>query len=142
MKNTRVVITGHGGPEVLKLIEEDLPEPGAGQVRLKVLVTGVAFADVLMRYGMYPGVPPIPFSPGYDVVGVVDKIGDGVTEFKPGDTVAALIMESRHLDVLEMDAASHTGVGDVRQITDGVNYAPASARYKVYIIDEVHMEGC
>jgi DNA polymerase-3 subunit gamma/tau len=49
------------------------------------------------------------------------------------------IMESRHLDVLEMDAASHTGVNDVRQITDGVNYAPASARYKVYIIDEVHM---
>src|SRR5579872_884050 len=49
------------------------------------------------------------------------------------------IMEIRHLDVLEMDAASHTGVDDVRQITDGVNYAPTSARYKVYIIDEVHM---
>ena len=49
------------------------------------------------------------------------------------------IMESRHLDVLEMDAASHTGVDDIRQITDGVNYAPTSARYKVYIIDEVHM---
>ncbi len=49
------------------------------------------------------------------------------------------IMESRHVDVLEMDAASHTGIDDVRQITDGVRYAPASARYKVYIIDEVHM---
>ncbi|MDB5516868.1 MAG: polymerase subunit gamma/tau, partial [Tardiphaga sp.] len=49
------------------------------------------------------------------------------------------IMESRHLDVLEMDAASHTGVDDVRQINDSVRYAPASARYKVYIIDEVHM---
>src|SRR5215213_2362017 len=49
------------------------------------------------------------------------------------------IMESRHIDVLEMDAASHTGVDDVRQINDGVRYAPASARYKVYIIDEVHM---
>jgi len=49
------------------------------------------------------------------------------------------IMESRHMDVLEMDAASHTGVDDVRQINDGVRYAPASARYKVYIIDEVHM---
>ncbi len=49
------------------------------------------------------------------------------------------IMESRHIDVLEMDAASHTGVEDVRQITDGVRYAPSSARYKVYIIDEVHM---
>ena len=49
------------------------------------------------------------------------------------------IMESRHLDVLEIDAASHTGVDDVRQINDSVRYAPASARYKVYIIDEVHM---
>jgi len=49
------------------------------------------------------------------------------------------IMESRHMDVLEMDAASHTGVDDVRQINDNVRYAPASARYKVYIIDEVHM---
>ena len=49
------------------------------------------------------------------------------------------IMESRHIDVLEMDAASHTGVDDVRQISDSVRYAPASARYKVYIIDEVHM---
>ncbi|MFO1147168.1 MAG: DNA polymerase III subunit gamma/tau [Alsobacter sp.] len=49
------------------------------------------------------------------------------------------IMESRHVDVLEMDAASHTGIEDVKQITDGVRYAPASARYKVYIIDEVHM---
>jgi DNA polymerase III subunit gamma/tau len=49
------------------------------------------------------------------------------------------IMESRHMDVLEMDAASHTGVDDVRQINDSVRYAPASGRYKVYIIDEVHM---
>ena len=49
------------------------------------------------------------------------------------------IMESRHMDVLEMDAASHTGVDDVRAIIDGVRYAPTSARYKVYVIDEVHM---
>ena len=49
------------------------------------------------------------------------------------------IMESRHIDILEMDAASHTGVDDVRQINDSVRYAPSSARYKVYIIDEVHM---
>src|SRR5579885_120238 len=49
------------------------------------------------------------------------------------------IMESRHLDVIEMDAASHNGVDDVRQINDAVRYAPVSARYKVYILDEVHM---
>jgi DNA polymerase III subunit gamma/tau len=51
----------------------------------------------------------------------------------------AAIMQSRHVDVLEMDAASHNGVDDIRQINDAVRYAPASARYKVYILDEVHM---
>jgi DNA polymerase-3 subunit gamma/tau len=49
------------------------------------------------------------------------------------------IMESRHPDVIEMDAASHNGVDDVRQINDAIRYAPMSARYKVYILDEVHM---
>ena len=49
------------------------------------------------------------------------------------------IMESRHLDVIEMDAASHNSVDDVRQINDAVRYAPVNARYKVYILDEVHM---
>ena len=51
----------------------------------------------------------------------------------------AAISEDRHVDVLEIDAASHTGVADVRELIDGVRYAPVSARYKVYIIDEVHM---
>ena len=49
------------------------------------------------------------------------------------------IMESRHVDVIEMDAASHNGVDDVRQINEAVRYSPVSARYKVYILDEVHM---
>src|SRR3979490_538430 len=52
---------------------------------------------------------------------------------------SAAIMESRHPDVIEMDAASHNGVEDVRQINDAIRYAPMSARYKVYILDEVHM---
>ena len=65
----------------------------------------------------------------------------------PGPTIAMpvlgvncqAIMESRHIDVLEMDAASHNSVDDVRQINDAVRYAPVNARYKVYILDEVHM---
>ena len=48
-------------------------------------------------------------------------------------------MESRHLDVIEMDAASHNGVEDVRAINEAIGYAPVSARYKIYILDEVHM---
>jgi NADPH2:quinone reductase len=68
MKNQRVVITRAGGPEVLRLVEDELPVPGPGEVRLRVLAAGVGFTDVLMRYGMYPGTPPLPFAPGYDVV--------------------------------------------------------------------------
>ncbi len=56
----------------------------------------------------------------------------------PGEHCQA-IMEGRHVDVVEMDAASHTGIDDVKQIIDSVRYAPVSARYKVYIIDEIHM---
>src|SRR3954470_7903862 len=49
------------------------------------------------------------------------------------------IAEGRHIDVIEMDAASHTGIDDIREIIDAVRYTPVSARYKIYIIDEVHM---
>ncbi|MEO1700789.1 MAG: DNA polymerase III subunit gamma/tau [Pseudomonadota bacterium] len=57
---------------------------------------------------------------------------------QPGEHCAA-IMEGRHVDIVEMDAASHTGIDDIKQIIDGVRYSPVSARYKVYIIDEIHM---
>ncbi|MFN4186144.1 MAG: DNA polymerase III subunit gamma/tau, partial [Hyphomonas sp.] len=49
------------------------------------------------------------------------------------------IIEGRHVDVIEMDAASNTGINDIREIIDSVKYAPSSAPYKVYVIDEVHM---
>jgi NADPH:quinone reductase-like Zn-dependent oxidoreductase len=91
-KNARVVITGLGGPEVLKWLEEDLPEPGPGQVRVKVLAAGVAFADVLMRRGLYPGVPAFPFAPGYDIVGDIAAVGEGVKDLDVGQRVAALTM--------------------------------------------------
>ncbi|MCP8938146.1 DNA polymerase III subunit gamma/tau [Alsobacter sp. SYSU M60028] len=68
-----------------------------------------------------------------------DGSGGPTVELRDEGVHCRAIMESRHVDVLEMDAASHTSVEDVRAITDGIRYAPASARYKVYIIDEVHM---
>lgn len=90
MKYRRVVITRRGGPEVLQVIEDDIPEPGRGEVRIKILTAGVAFTDILIREGFFPGTPRKPFSPGFDMVGVVEKPGDGVTTVKLGETVAAL----------------------------------------------------
>jgi DNA polymerase-3 subunit gamma/tau len=72
----------------------------------------------------------------YDIPG---RVGAPTIEMPELGTHCRAIMESRHIDVLEMDAASHTGVENIRQITDAVRYSPAQARYKVYIIDEVHM---
>jgi NADPH:quinone reductase-like Zn-dependent oxidoreductase len=91
-KNLRVVITAQGGPEVLKLVEDILPSPGPGQVRVKNFTSGVAYADVLMRHGLYPKTPPFPFAPGYDIVGDIDALGPGVTQFALGQRVAALTM--------------------------------------------------
>jgi NADPH:quinone reductase-like Zn-dependent oxidoreductase len=90
MRNARVVLTALGEPETLKLVKDEVRDPGANELRIQILATGVAFADVLMRRGLYSGVPPLPYSPGYDIAGVVESCGSGVTQWKPGDMAVAL----------------------------------------------------
>jgi DNA polymerase-3 subunit gamma/tau len=68
-----------------------------------------------------------------------DTIDKPTIELKEPGIHCQAIMEGRHVDVIEMDAASHTGIDDIREIIEQVRYRPTSARYKVYIIDEVHM---
>src|SRR5215204_4206654 len=86
----RVVVGRVGGPEVLELREGKLPEPGLGEVRVRILATGVSYADLLMREGVHPEAPRPPFTPGWDLVGVVDKLGVGAYALEPGQMVAAL----------------------------------------------------
>ncbi len=90
MKNTRVVVTQYGGPEVLQVVEDDLPEPQQDQVRVKILAAGASFADVLLREGIHPEARRPPFTPGWDLVGEVDKLGAGVSDLQLGQRVAAL----------------------------------------------------
>ncbi len=90
MKNHRVVVSRHGRPGVLKVVEEDLPEPGAGEVRVKVLTAGVSGYDLMhRRSGRLPGTPKVPFTLGLDVVGVVDALGSGASTVELGQRVAA-----------------------------------------------------
>lgn len=98
MKYGRMVCTRLGGPEVLAYVEEELREPGAGEVRVRVLAAGVSWADCMMRRGTYPGQPKPPFTPGYDVVGVVDKVGEGVGGLKEGRRVAALMVRGGYAE--------------------------------------------
>jgi NADPH:quinone reductase-like Zn-dependent oxidoreductase len=91
-KNHRIVVARRGGPEVLQVVEEDLPEPGAGEVRVRVAAAGVSAYDVMVRSRVFPKFPRVPFTPGEDIVGVVDKLGAGVATLETGQRVAAWTM--------------------------------------------------
>ncbi|MDE3137702.1 MAG: zinc-binding dehydrogenase [Acidobacteriota bacterium] len=95
----RIVVNRSGGPEVLEVAQEELREPGPGEVRVRVIAAGVAFADILMREGAYPGGPAPPFTPGYDLIGVVDAVGEGVSSVRPGQMVTALTVFGCYTEV-------------------------------------------
>ena len=86
----RVVVDHFGGPEVLRVVEEDAPRPGPGEVRVRVLAAGVSFTDALIRAGTYLGGPKPPFTPGYELVGIVEELGPGCSRLREGDRVGAL----------------------------------------------------
>lgn len=87
-----IVLTGQGGPEKLRIDDTDSPAPGKGQVRVRVIASGVSFAEVQMLGRRYPMQPSYPFVPGYDLVGEVTAVGAGVTGVAVGDRVAALVV--------------------------------------------------
>ncbi|KWV94225.1 medium chain dehydrogenase/reductase family protein [Erythrobacter sp. AP23] len=114
MSHTQVMLTGFGGPEMLELqTVEDLPEPQVGDVRVRVLVTSAAFTDVMIRKGMYPDVKKKPpFVPGYDIVGVVDALGEGVEGSAVGERVADLTTIGAYSEYICLPAERLTRVPD------------------------------
>jgi NADPH2:quinone reductase len=90
MKHTRIIVNHYGGPEELRVVEEECPEPRPGEVRVRVQAAGVSLPDIMMREGIHPETPRLPFTPGWDLVGVVDRLGDGVSGIEPGQIVSAL----------------------------------------------------
>jgi len=89
-RNLRVVAPRAGPPAVLELVEEPVPEPKAGEALVRVIASGVAWADVMSREGIYPGTT-FPCTPGYDIVGTVEALGPNAGgDVAIGDTVAAL----------------------------------------------------
>ena len=90
MRQTKVVVTRYGGPEVITVTEQECPVPVPGEIRVKVLAAGVSLPDVLAREGIHPETPRVPYTPGWDLVGIVDQIGKGVSGFAVGQMVAAM----------------------------------------------------
>lgn len=87
----RIVATARGGPEVLEPRPFSPAAPGPGELRIRTARAGVLLGDVFWQRGLIPGAPKPPFTPGYDAVGTVEAVGEGVTAFRPGDRVAALV---------------------------------------------------
>src|SRR6187399_1343530 len=106
------VITRRGGPEVLEVQTLPVPEPRAGEVRVRVRATGVGSTDVMMRRGSYLYAPRLPFVPGYEVVGVVEALGAGVNELCVGQRVAAITVWGGYGEVVVRNAAEFVPVPD------------------------------
>jgi NADPH:quinone reductase-like Zn-dependent oxidoreductase len=98
------MLTKKGGPEVLQVVELPVEAPGPGQLRVRVCAAGVGSTDLIMLTGSYLYAPKIPFVPGYEVAGVVDAIGAGVTGFEVGERVAALTVYGSFAELLIREA--------------------------------------
>jgi len=90
MKHTRIIVDRYGGPDVLRVVEEERPEPKGGEVRVRVLAAGVGMPDIMAREGIHPETPKVPFTPGWDLVGVIDSLGKGVDSVEPGQKVVSM----------------------------------------------------
>ncbi len=116
-----ITIPKPGGPEALVLSDVDTPEPGTGEVRIKVAAAGVNRADVMQRMGFYDPPPGMTEIPGLEVSGVVDAVGEGVGEWVVGDQVCALLVGGGYAEQVTVPA------GQVLPVPKGVDLVDAAA---------------
>lgn len=110
-----------GGTEVLQVVEKPRPDPGAGEVLVKVAAAGINFADIMARQGVYPPGPKPPFVPGMEVAGVVESVGAGVTGFVPGARVFGLVASGGYAEYALLTAEQAI------PLPDGIDFATATA---------------
>ncbi len=116
-----VVLTGTGGPEVLRVQERPDPPVGPGQVRIAVKAAGINFADTLARVGLYPDAPKPPCVLGYEVAGVVESVGEGVADYEVGNRVLAGTRFGGQAELVSVDA------GQVRPLPERLSFEQGAA---------------
>lgn len=110
-----------GGPELLRLVQRPLRAPGRGQLRVRILAAGVGATDLMVMAGRYGFAPKPPVVPGYEVAGVVEAVGEGVTGWVPGQRAAALTVHGGFAHAIVRDA------GEFAPIPDAVTDVDAAA---------------
>jgi NADPH:quinone reductase-like Zn-dependent oxidoreductase len=129
MKYRRVVVERTGPPEVMELVEEHLPAPSRGQVRVKILAADVSSSDVNLRRGRYPGAPRPPFTPGYAMAGIVDGLGPETSGPPVGRSVVALTFYGSYSQYINLPpselVAVPEGVDPAEAVCLVLNYVAA-----------------
>ena len=100
-----VWIPKFGKPDVLEVRESDDPIPGPGEVRIRVRASGINFAEIMARQGLYQDAPPPPMVVGYEVSGVIDAVGDDVCDRSEGQRVLAMTRFGGYADLVCVDAS-------------------------------------
>jgi len=118
-----------GGPEVLEVRDSPDPVPGPGQLRVRVKAAGINFAEIMARLGLYPDAPRLPAVLGYEVAGVVDAVGEGVSAPAPGSRVLALTRFGGHAEAVVLPASQALPMPEGMTFEEGaalpVNYVTA-----------------
>jgi NADPH:quinone reductase len=129
VRHTRIIVTHYGGPDALRVVEEECPEPKDGEVRVRVLAAGVSLPDVMAREGVHPETPLVPFTPGWDLVGVVDRLGNGISGIEPGQKVAALPIHGAYAEFVCLPQRElvpvPSGLDDAEAVSLVLNYITA-----------------
>ncbi len=113
-----VIIEAFGGPEVLKIVDREVGEPGAGQIRIRHKAVGLNFIDIYQRTGLYPNA--LPLALGMEAAGVVEAVGEGVTHLKPGDRAAyAAVPPGAYAEARVMPAAQVVPLPDAISFDEG-----------------------
>jgi len=128
MQTTQVYAVNRDTANCLEVRTEEIAEPAAGHVRIKVEAAGVSYGDLLFQRGVVPGGPKPPFVPGCDLVGVIESVGAGVTGLAPGQRVAALVVSGGYTTAVNLPAER------VVPVPDGVDAVSAAAVSLNYFI--------
>src|SRR5262249_31047270 len=125
-KTRAVIVSRPGGPEVLQIVERPQPVPGGGEMLVHVHAAGMNRIDVLQRQGNYPSLPRASDVMGLELAGVVESLGPGVSRFKRGDRVMALVTSGAHADWAVVQA------GAALPIPDSMSFEEAGALPETY----------
>lgn len=104
MHSRHLSVTRIGGLDTMEMRTSEVGQPGPGEVRVRVDAAGVSYGDLLLRLGVIPGGPKPPFTPGYDIAGVVESVGSGVSDLQEGQPVAALLRTGGYSERLVLPA--------------------------------------